>query len=185
MIEMVIPACSIPQSVPPMLVSWRALARTSGSVKVDAAVHDDQRAEEFVPRGDEGEQRDRDDRRPDRRHVDAHQHLPAGAAVDHRRFLEFARHRLEAVAHDVDAERDLDRGVDDREADQRVGQPQRREHEEDRREQRLVGDDQGEEQEDEEELLARDREARQRIAGGNGQRRGRRAIVRKRGRRRC
>jgi hypothetical protein len=33
MIEIVMPACSMPQSVPPMLVSWRALARMSGSVK--------------------------------------------------------------------------------------------------------------------------------------------------------
>ena len=35
MIEMVTPACSMPQSVPPMLVSWRAAASTSGSVKVE------------------------------------------------------------------------------------------------------------------------------------------------------
>ena len=34
MIEMVIPACSMPQSVPPMLVSCRAFARMSGRVKV-------------------------------------------------------------------------------------------------------------------------------------------------------
>ena len=165
MIEMVTPACSMPQSVPPMLVSCRALARISGSVKVDAPVHHHQRAEELVPRGDEGEQRDGDDRRHDRRQVDADEHLPARAAVDDRRLLELARHRLEAVAHDVDAERELDRGVDDGQADQRVGQLQLGEHEEDRREQRLVGDDQREQQEDEEELLARDREARQRVAG--------------------
>ena len=50
-----------------------------------------------------------------------------------------------------------------------VGQLQRGEHEEDRRDQRLVGDDQGEEQEDEEQLLARDREAGERVAGRNGQ----------------
>ena len=35
MIEIVTPACSRPQSVPPMLVSWRAAASTSGSVKVE------------------------------------------------------------------------------------------------------------------------------------------------------
>ena len=43
--------------------------------------------------------------------------------------------------------------MDDRQADQRVGQAQLREHEEDRREQRLVGDDQREQQEDEESSL--------------------------------
>ena len=82
------------------------------------------------------------------------------------------RHRLEAVAHDVDAERDVDRGVDDGEADQRVGQLQLREHEEDRRDQRLIGNDQRKQQEDEEDIPCRDREARQRIAGRNRQRRG-------------
>ena len=71
MIEMVMPACSMPQSVPPMLVSWRALARISGRVNVAPLVHHHQRAEELVPRGDEGEERDRDDRRPDRRDEDA------------------------------------------------------------------------------------------------------------------
>src|SRR6266545_7971802 len=35
MIEMVMPACSIPQSVPPRLVSVRAAARISGRVKLD------------------------------------------------------------------------------------------------------------------------------------------------------
>ena len=88
MMEMVTPACSMPQSVPPMLVSCRAAASTSGRVKVDAAVHDHQRRQELVPRRDEGEERDGDDRRPDRRQVDLHQHLPAVAAVDHRRLLE-------------------------------------------------------------------------------------------------
>ena len=59
------------------------------------------------------------DRRPDRRHEDATEHLPAGAAVDDRGLLQLARHRLEAVAHDVDAERELDRRVNDGEADRR------------------------------------------------------------------
>ena len=35
MIEIVMPACSIPQSVPPMLVWVRAMASASGSVKVE------------------------------------------------------------------------------------------------------------------------------------------------------
>ena len=34
MIEIVMPACSMPQSVPPMLVWVRAMASASGSVKV-------------------------------------------------------------------------------------------------------------------------------------------------------
>ena len=97
MIEMVMPACSMPQSVPPMLVCWRAAARMSGRVKVVVLVHDDERAEELVPRGDEGEERDGDDRRQDRRQEDAAQHLPAVAAVDDRGLLELARHRLEAL----------------------------------------------------------------------------------------
>ncbi len=56
------------------------------------------------------------------------------------------------------------------EPDQRVGQLELREHQEDRGQQRLVGNDQRRQQEDEQDLLARDREARQRIAGGNRQR---------------
>ncbi len=75
------------------------------------------------------------------------------------------RHRLEAVAHDVQAERQLDRGVHDRQADQRVGQPEVGEHQEQRCQQRLVGDDQGEQQQDEQRLLERDREASQPVAG--------------------
>ena len=43
------------------------------------------------------------------------------------------------------------------------------EHEEERRQQRLVGDDQRQQQEDEDEFLARHREARQRVAGGDRQ----------------
>ena len=35
-IEIVMPACSMPQSVPPMLVCWRADARISGSVKLES-----------------------------------------------------------------------------------------------------------------------------------------------------
>ena len=42
--------------MPPIEVSWRAVASTSGKVKVDAAVHDHESGEELVPRGDEGEQ---------------------------------------------------------------------------------------------------------------------------------
>ena len=122
MIEMVMPACSMPQSVPPMLVSCRAAARISGRVKVAPlfiitsaprnSFHEVMKANSetvTIAGRIAGKQ-------------DARQHLPAVAAVDDRRLLELARHRLEAVAHDVDAERQLDGGVDDGEADQRVGQ---------------------------------------------------------------
>ena len=88
--------------------------------------------------------------------------------------LQLARHRLEAVPHDIDAEGDLDSGVNDGEAEDGVGQPQRREHEEQRRDQRLVRDDKGEEQEDEEKLLSRNREAGERVAGRDGRAQGRR-----------
>ena len=167
----VMPAWSMPQSVPPRLVSARAVARISGRVNVEALLNRTSAAEELVPRRDEGEQRDRDDRRHDGRDEDRAQDLPRVAAVGERGLLELAWDRLEAVAHDVQAERQLDRGMDDGQPDQRVGQLDGMgEHQEDRRQQRLVRDDQRQQQEDEDELLARDREAGQRVAGGDRQR---------------
>ena len=102
MIEMMTPACSMPQSVAPMLVLARTLTSMIGTVKRRLLVHEDQRREELVPRGDEGEQRDGDDRRHDRGRKMRRSTCKRVAAVDHRRLLELARDRLEAVAHQVD-----------------------------------------------------------------------------------
>ena len=56
MIEMVMPACSMPQSMPPMLPGAHAGEhQRQGEARV--LVHDDERGEELVPRGDEGEER--------------------------------------------------------------------------------------------------------------------------------
>ena len=100
---------------------------------------------------------------------DPAQDLPGAGAVHQGRLLQLTRDRLEGVAHDVDAERELDHGVHDCQTEQVVGQPQCGEHEEDRGEQGLVGDDQSQEEEDEYDLLARDGEPGQAITGGHGQ----------------
>ena len=169
MIEIVMPACSMPQSVPPRLVSVRDDARISGSVNFESlfiitsaprySFHDVMNANSatVMIAGHDG------------REEDPAQDLHRVGAVDHRRLLQFARHRLEAVAHDVEAERQLDGGVDDGQPDQRVGQPEVGERQEDRRQQRLVRDDQGEQQQDEQQLLERDREAGQAVPGQDRQ----------------
>ena len=92
-------------------------------------------------------------------------------AVDHRRLFELAWHGLEAVAHDVEAERQLDGRVDDGQTDQRVGEPEVGEGQEDGRQQRLVRDDQGEEQQDEQRLFERHREASEPVPGQDGEHR--------------
>ena len=60
--------------------------------------------------------------------------------------------------------------MDDGEADKGVGEAELGEHQEERRQQRLVGDDQAEEEQEEERFLARHGEARERVAGRDGQR---------------
>ena len=91
MIEIVTPAWSMPQSVPPRLVSVRAAARMTGSVNADSLLVDHERAEQLVPRRDEREQGDRHDRRHDGRQEHPGEDLPRVAAVDDRGLLELAR----------------------------------------------------------------------------------------------
>ena len=122
MIEIVMPAWSIPQSVPPRLVSVRAVARITGSVNADSLLfitsepsssfHDVMKANSATVTI-AGTTAGRSTRR---------RTCQRAAAVDDRGLLELARHRLEAVAHDVQAERQLDRRVQDREAEERVRQ---------------------------------------------------------------
>ncbi len=159
----------------PVRPSDRGLLARSGEHKRQgeghAAIHDHEGGKELVPRGDEREQRHGHYRRPDCRQTDAIEHLPAGAAVDDRGLFQLARHRLEAVPHDVDAEGDLDSGVNDGEAEDGVGQPQRREHEEQRRDQRLVAGEmiRAKARRRRQSSLSRNREAGERVAGRNGQ----------------
>ena len=93
MIEIVTPAWSIPQSVPPRLVSVRAVARITGSVNADSLLiitiaprnsfHDVMNANRatVTMRRHEGRQEDPD------------QDLERAAAVDDRRLLELPRDR--------------------------------------------------------------------------------------------
>ena len=92
------------------------------------------------------------------------QHLEAVAAVDHRRFLELVRHSLEGVAHQVDAEGQLQERVDDGEAEMGVGESELAEHQVERRQQRLIGDHHARKQQEEPRLFARHLEAGESIA---------------------
>ncbi len=83
------------------------------------------------------------------------------------RLFKFLRHGLEGVAHDVEAEWQLDAGVQDGEAEQRIVQLHLDEHEEQWREQCLIGNDESQQQHDEDCFLEWNRKARQPIAGRN------------------
>ena len=171
MIEIVTPAWSIPQSVPPRLVSVRAAARITGSVNADSLLIITIAPEELVPGRDEREQRDGHD---------------APASSDGRK----TRTRIwNGPPPSMTAASSSSRGTASKllrmmyrlngswivvwtiaRPEQRVGQLEAGEHQEHRRQQRLVRDDQGQQQEDEQELLARDREARERVAGRDRER---------------
>ena len=121
-IAIVMPAWSIPQSVPPRLVSARAEARISGSVKIDARLsstsaprnsfHDVTNANSVTVTIAGTTAGMKIERRI------CHELPPSVSAAS----SSSRGHRLEAVAHDVQAERQLDRRVEDGQSDQGVGQ---------------------------------------------------------------
>ena len=110
---MVTPAWSIPQSVLPRLVTAPGEGEDQGEGEPAVVAHHHQGTQELVPRGDEGEEGDGDDRGDHRGQEDPAQDLPGVGAVDQRRLFQLAWHRFEGIAHDVEAERELDQGVDD------------------------------------------------------------------------
>ena len=81
-----------------------------------AAVHNDQGAKKFVPRSYKSKQRDGHDRGSNRWQANAGENLPVRGAVHNRRLFDFPWHGFKTVANYVEAERDLDRRVDDSKA---------------------------------------------------------------------
>ena len=75
-------AWSIPQSVPPRLVSAAGRLEDHGQRERRRLAHQTTRPEELVPGGDEREQRHRHDRRHHVRQEDLGQDLPRAATVD-------------------------------------------------------------------------------------------------------
>ena len=71
------------------------------------------------------------------------------------------------MAHQIDAERQLQDGVDDGETEMRIGKADLGERQVERRHQRLVRDHHAGEEEEEPRLLARHLEAGQPVAGGH------------------
>ena len=131
----------------------------------------DQRREELVPGGEEGEQPDRDQPRHHRRQHDAPQHVEGAAAVDQRRFLEVARDRLERDAHHVGGERQLEHRDDERHAEQRIGEADAVEQHVERDDQRRERHHQDRQRQQEQDVPAPELEAREGVAAERRDRR--------------
>ena len=169
MIEIVTPAWSIPQSVPPRLVSVRAAARMTGSVNADSLlfstseprnsfqdVMNANRATVTIAGTTAG-----------RRHATRTCQVPPPSMTAASSSSRGTASKLLRMMYRLNGSWIV--GVQDREAEDRVRQLELREHQEHRRQQRLVRDDQRQQQEDEDDLLARDREAGQGVAGRDRQ----------------